>query len=1195
MRFHVCVLLGCLALQSSFTYAGSPYLIQDLDTAERPGGLGTPTAFEVLGDRLLFYVASSDGDKGVWSLDPNTLETEFLTRVSVGWLQGGVAHGDGFLLWRGRDETLETEGTLVVRSDGTAQGTFVLARGREEFNLDEANAFLGQLDGEVLFAGYSPESGWEPWTTDGTVEGTRALVDLLPGPDSFDLRHFVAFGSRACFYAGSNRGETFYCTDGTSAGTRAVVAFDSLGGADFRPARAGSRAVFLGASVDGLQVYSTDGSPGGTLRLTDFPASAWFLSELIERDGIVFFAVDDIVHGQELWQSDGTPSGTRRITEFGYAAPFSLSPPTAESLARVGGATFFFASDGLSPLAIWRTSGAPGTTRLAIQPCEGCLYLENSILKAVDGRIVFRASSQESGYEQRTLDPGNGSVEVLLDACPGSCDGAFAGPVSLAGLTLFTAGPGDDIELFVTNGRPGGTHAVTAIDPGGVHFAFSYPTNLAWLADRLWFAGWDPVNDEQIWSTALDPSTTSLATAFRFGISERYARDMAPVDGGAVFLACDSGGRLRWYRATASLDSETPLPLPNESCHPALSSEPNSAWFDGHVIYLSVADAPKIYRTDGTAEGTRVLAQFPSGDGIGDFVVGGGRVWILVEDSAGREIWSSDGTVPGTRLERKLGLDFSYVWGLHWQENRLFFRATQAGLGPRAWRFDVQAGSVSPLPPAVSQELYSRTDLPAFIEAEGGVYFIDREDQPGAALWRHDLAVGTTTALRSFGSISGSRRLLGRAGDQALFFVWNENGDGALELWSASTTSEETARIATLGHCSPEILDAELETLSAPPFLLFRVPTEELGYELWASDGTGAGTFVVPEGVPGTSSSYPTNLVLTTDSVYFVSREPAHGRELHRLDRGSGEVTRASDIGPGSLSSEVHELIATADGLYFFADDEVHGEGLWHLSFDGPPCPASGRALCLQQDRFQVEAHWRDFVGSEGDGIAVPLTPDTGYFWFFDPANVEVVLKVLDGLGINDRFWVFYGALSNVQYSVDVTDTASMGKRRYFNPPGRYASVGDVDAFAPNASITGPPTNEIKSIGTDGSPLIVDSFGVATPASGTCAPDDTRLCLQQGRFAVEATWRDFQGNTGVGMAVPLSTDTGYFWFFNDANVEAVIKVLDGRPINDRFWVYYGALSNVEYTLTVTDSLTGAVKQYMNPSGRFASVGDNDAF
>ena len=55
-----------------------------------------------------------------------------------------------------------------------------------------------------------------------------------------------------------------------------------------------------------------------------------------------------------------------------------------------------------------------------------------------------------------------------------------------------------------------------------------------------------------------------------------------------------------------------------------------------------------------------------------------------------------------------------------------------------------------------------------------------------------------------------------------------------------------------------------------------------------------------------------------------------------------------------------------------------------------------------------------------------------------------------------------------------------------------------------------------------------------------------------------------------------------------------MKVLDARSINGQFWVFYGALSNVEFTLTVTDTVTGASKTYFNPLDVFASVGDTSA-
>ena len=81
----------------------------------------------------------------------------------------------------------------------------------------------------------------------------------------------------------------------------------------------------------------------------------------------------------------------------------------------------------------------------------------------------------------------------------------------------------------------------------------------------------------------------------------------------------------------------------------------------------------------------------------------------------------------------------------------------------------------------------------------------------------------------------------------------------------------------------------------------------------------------------------------------------------------------------------------------------------------------------------------------------------------------------------------------------------------------------------------------------------------------------------------------------AGQAVPITSDTGSFWFFSNANLEVIVKVLDGRSVNGHFWVFYGALSNVEYTITVTDTETGAVRTYFNPQGQLASVADTSAF
>jgi len=254
--------------------------------------------------------------------------------------------------------------------------------------------------------------------------------------------------------------------------------------------------------------------------------------------------------------------------------------------------------------------------------------------------------------------------------------------------------------------------------------------------------------------------------------------------------------------------------------------------------------------------------------------------------------------------------------------------------------------------------------------------------------------------------------------------------------------------------------------------------------------------------------------------------------------------------------------------------------------FSPNACVEDAVTLCLGDGRFRVRAIWRDFVGNTGQGRARALTADTGYFWFFNQDNVEVVLKVLDGRLFNGHFWVFYGALSNVEYTLTVTDTTNGATREYVNPLHQFASVGDTAAL--------PGKGAPRSGGGSRRPAAAAKANPA-PRQGGCVADPVTLCLNDERFRISVNWRDFVGNTGVGYAEPLTGDTGYFWFFNDANVEVVIKALDGTGINDHYWVFYGALSNVEYTITVTDTATGDSRQYFNPSGQFASVGDTEAF
>jgi hypothetical protein len=272
-------------------------------------------------------------------------------------------------------------------------------------------------------------------------------------------------------------------------------------------------------------------------------------------------------------------------------------------------------------------------------------------------------------------------------------------------------------------------------------------------------------------------------------------------------------------------------------------------------------------------------------------------------------------------------------------------------------------------------------------------------------------------------------------------------------------------------------------------------------------------------------------------------------------------------------------------------------------------CSPTPTRLCLNGGRFSAEVAWKDFQNNTGTGQGVALSGDTGYFWFFSSNNVELVVKVLDGRGLNSSYWVFYGALSTVEYTLTMTDTATGAVRTYFNASGHLGSVADTSAFlvsgaspqAAKASVGSsavPPAGALdRAVRTGLAEVrrVAHARPAASPASTTaCTATATSLCLNGGRFRVEVEWQDFSGNEGQGQAISLTSDTGYFWFFSAANVELVVKVLDGRALNQDYWVFFGALSTVQYQVKVQDTLTGRTTYYYNPPNTLASVADTSA-
>ena len=123
-------------------------------------------------------------------------------------------------------------------------------------------------------------------------------------------------------------------------------------------------------------------------------------------------------------------------------------------------------------------------------------------------------------------------------------------------------------------------------------------------------------------------------------------------------------------------------------------------------------------------------------------------------------------------------------------------------------------------------------------------------------------------------------------------------------------------------------------------------------------------------------------------------------------------------------------------------------------------------------------------------------------------------------------------------------------------------------------------------------PLVARWLDAPSPA---CVPDPTRLCLGT-RFQATAVWQKVDGETGTATGVPLTPDSGYFWFFDPSNVEVIAKIVDGCAFNGHSWVFASGLTNVGVTLTYTDLVTGNQAVYRSsPGSAFPPIQDTSAF
>ncbi len=260
------------------------------------------------------------------------------------------------------------------------------------------------------------------------------------------------------------------------------------------------------------------------------------------------------------------------------------------------------------------------------------------------------------------------------------------------------------------------------------------------------------------------------------------------------------------------------------------------------TLYFSANDGKhgfELWRSDGTARGTRMVKDINPGRGWSDLsgITAVNRIIYFTADDGvhGAALWRSDGTARGTRMVKDINPGPGFASGVPGQltdvNGTLYFTASE-GNDYALWRSDgTQAGTTM----VKSVSAFGLADF------RGALYFFG----PGG-LWRSDGTEAGTTIVKDQLSPTGcclDPELTVVNG--ILYFVADDSVRGSA-LWQSDGTEAGTTMVKDFGPGSSLYLQPTSTGLLYFSASLGPGPIPD---ELWRSDGTEAGTTLVNQGV----------------------------------------------------------------------------------------------------------------------------------------------------------------------------------------------------------------------------------------------------------------------------------------------------------------------------------------------------------
>ncbi len=792
------------------------------------------------------------------------------------------------------------DGAEVFVSDGTPEGTRGLIDllpgpdGSKPSGFTRVGA-AESANSRVFFVAEAPASGRELWVTDGTPASTLLAVDFMPGADDGTPSSLTAWNGPLYLSADAGPGRHLYQVD------RATLTVTPLGSTEFELEQGAelvttSSAIYFAATSQAtsqIEIWSTDGGS-----VTQATTTGCASIDDLHVVGVLVFMVCKRAGSIEVLELDETqPEGTRLIQSHAGAA-------SVTELSNAGGVLYWV----LDGEQLWGYDRSVPLVGIAATYAFGA-NINN--LTRLGARMVFVADSGD-GPEPHVAE--GFAASPLRDVFPGP-QGSMLLPdlVSHDGWVYFMASDGVlGYELWRTDGTTAGTSLFADIEPGSGN---SYPLSLSSSPLGLFFS----TNGSSLWATDgaavarvdnLQRSSSSPGELLHDPIASRLFMAMSSAGFGTepwVSDGTEAGSfRLRDIQVgtSSSLVDELFATLP----------DPSGAAQDSLLVFAAndgIAGR-QLWRSDGTSIGTEELAIINPlmTTAIEPGAAFGEHYYFAADDgSSGLELWRTDATTAGTERFADINpTSGSLISNPEFVvfDGRLFFAANDGVSGRELWSTD----GVSP--PELFADLAPGSDssMPQRLTVTPSRLYFMASDGNDDFLWRSDgTPAGTEPVLET------SANSMIAVGDGVYFQHFD--GSSGTELWRADADSVELALDLTPGADSSTIRNVGVINGK----LIFR----SLDTELWSIDSNSeqSSLLSVFEAITGLGAER------LGEHLYFQAEIAGEGAELWRSDGTSLEMI---DLEPGTTPSNPYLLVAGNDRLWFFAYDSTVKNELHILS-----------------------------------------------------------------------------------------------------------------------------------------------------------------------------------------------------------------------------------------------------------------------